>query len=416
VKIIVLGAGVIGVSTAYFLARDGHQVTVIDRQPAAGLETSFANGGQVSASHAQPWSNPATLMKLAGWLGRKNAPLYFRFRWDPAMWGFFLRFLSACRPGPSHDNGLKALKLALYSRETLAQLRAETGIQFDAADRGVLHVFRSDRDLERAATVADRFREFGLATEALNRDPCIAMEPALSSTQETLAGGIYSPGDLSGDAHAFTQALAGLAADAGVEFRMDTKILRLAQMGGRITGVLTQYSMVTADAYVCALGSYSTPLLAAIGIRLPIYPAKGYSVTVPVTATNCAPQVSITDDDAKIVVSRLGDKLRVAGTAEFAGYDTNINAPRARAVLEAGLRLFPGAMDEEGAEYWAGLRPLTPDCIPVIGGTKLSNLYLNTGHGTHGWTMGPGSGKALAELISGTSPTVDLSPYEGERF
>jgi D-amino-acid dehydrogenase len=416
VKVIVLGAGVIGVSTAYFLARDGHQVTVIDRQPAAGLETSFANGGQVSASHAQPWSNPATLLKLASWLGRKDAPLYFRFSWDPAMWGFFLRFLSACRTGPSNANGLKALKLALYSRDTLAQLRTETGIQFDAVDRGILHVYRTNRDLDRAAAVADRFRALGLATETLNREASIAMEPALGSTQENLAGAIYSPGDLSGDAHAFTQALAGLAADAGVEFRMDTKILRLAQMGGRITGVLTQYSMVTADAYVCALGSYSEPLLAGIGIRLPIYPTKGYSVTVPVTASNRAPHISITDDDAKIVVSRLGDKLRIAGTAEFTGFNTLINAPRARAVLDAGLRLFPGAMDAEGAEFWAGLRPLTPDGIPVIGGTKLSNLYLNTGHGTQGWTMGPGSGKALAEMISGNSPAVDLSPYDAERF
>jgi D-amino-acid dehydrogenase len=332
------------------------------------------------------------------------------------MWGFFLRFLSASRPGPSQANSLKALRLALYSRDTLAQLRQETGIRFDAADRGILHVYRSDRDLDRAATVAERFRAQGLETEALNRDAAIALEPALGSTGENLAGAIYSPGDLSGDAHAFTQALAKLAADAGVEFRLETKILRLSQMVGRIAGVLTQHSMMTADAYVCALGSYSQPLLAGVGIRLPIYPAKGYSVTVPITMSNCAPQISITDDDAKIVVSRLGDKLRIAGTAEFAGFNTMINAPRAHAVLNAGVRLFPGAMDVEGAEFWAGLRPLTPDGIPVIGATKLPNLFLNTGHGTLGWTMGPGSGRALAELIAGHNPSVDLSPYDAERF
>ncbi|MFM2129753.1 MAG: hypothetical protein RL477_1299 [Pseudomonadota bacterium] len=415
-KVIVLGAGIIGVSTAYFLARDGHRVTVIDRQAAPGQETSFANGGQISASHAEPWANPATPWKLLAWLGRKDAPLWFRLHWDPAMWGFFLRFLANCRGAASRANGEKALRLALYSRDVLAALRQSTAIAFDAEDRGILHVYRSGRALERAVAVAERFRALGLETEALNADACARVEPALASVRDTLAGGIYSPADLSGDAHAFTRALAVKAAEAGVEFRMDTKILRLAFMGDRITGVMTHRGMVTADRYVCALGSHSTPMLAAAGIDIPVYPAKGYSATVPLSAPDRGPRVSITDDDAKIVVSRLGDRLRIAGTAEFNGYDETIDEGRARAVLAAGERLFPGCMDGAAAEFWAGLRPLSPDGVPVIGVTRYRNLFLNTGHGTLGWTMGPGSGRAVADLVSGRTPEVDLSGFGPDRF
>lgn len=415
-KVIVLGAGIIGVSTAYFLARAGHRVTVLDRQPAAGLETSFANGGQVSASHAEPWSNPATPWKLLSWLGRKDAPLYFRLHWDPAMWGFFLRFLAACRGGASRANAQKALRLALYSRDVMAALRQATGIAFDAEDRGILHVYRSARALDRAAATAERFRALGLKTEALNAEACVRVEPALASVRQNLAGGIYSPDDLSGDAHAFTQALAAKAAEAGAEFRLDTKILRLAHMGDRITGVMTHRGMLTAERYVCALGSHSAPLLAAVGIRIPVYPAKGYSATVPVIDPARAPSVSITDDDAKIVVSRLGNRLRIAGTAEFNGYNETIVEQRARAVLAAGERLFPGCMDTAAAEFWAGLRPLTPDGVPVIGQTRFVNLVLNTGHGTLGWTMGAGSGRAVADLVTGQKPEVDLSGFGAERF
>lgn len=415
-KVIVLGAGIIGVSTAYFLARAGHRVTVIDRQPAPAQETSFANGGQISASHAEPWSNPATPWKLLSWIGRKDAPLWFRMQWDPAMWGFFLRFLANCRGGASRANAEKALRLALYSREVLASLRQATGIAFDAEDRGILHLYRSERALERAAATAERFRALGLETEELNADACIGREPALAGARDGLAGGIYSPADLSGDAYVFTQALAARAAEAGAEFRMDTKILRLAYMGERITGVMTHRGMFTADRYVCALGSYSTPLLAAIGIDIPVYPAKGYSATVPLSAPDRGPHVSITDDDTKIVVSRIGDRLRIAGTAEFNGYNEIINESRARAVLAAGEKLFPGCMDTGGAEFWAGLRPLSPDGVPVIGRTRYTNLILNTGHGTLGWTMGVGSGQAVADLVAGRTPDVDLSGFGPERF
>ena len=415
-KVIVLGAGIIGVSTAYYLARAGHEVVVLDRQPAPGLETSFANGGQISASHAQPWANPATLAKLPGWLLRGDAPLWFRPRLDPAMWAFFLRFLAHCTPARARDNGEKALRLALYSRDSLQELRAETGIEFAAVDRGILHIYRSARDLARAAAVAERFRALGLETQDINANACVGIEPALSAVHDQLAGAIYSPADLSGDAHAFTEALAKHASDAGVEFRMDTKIVRIAQMGGRVTGILTQRGMVTGNAYVCALGSYSTPLLRDIGMPLPIYPAKGYSATVPLNTPHSAPRTSLTDDDHKIVISRIGDTLRIAGTAEFDGYNTQINERRARTVLDAGIKLFPGVMEADQAEFWAGLRPLTPDSVPVIGATRLGNLYINSGHGTLGWTMGCGSGRAMAELISGRDPGLDLNGFGPDRF
>ncbi len=415
-KVLVLGAGVIGVSTAYYLARAGHRVTVLDRRPGPGLETSYANGGQVSASHATPWSNPGTIRKLATWLGRADAPLYFRPRLDPAMWGFFLRFLANCRGSASRANALRALRLALYSRAELAALRAETGIAFDAVDKGILHVYRNARDLDEAAATAEGFRAHGLDTQDLNAAACVAVEPALGSVKDALAGGIYSPDDLSGDARKFTEALAGKCRALGVTFSLETRIARLTHMGGRITGVMTQRGVVTADRYVIALGSHSPVLLRPLGIRIPVYPAKGYSATVPVTGSNRAPTVSITDDGTKIVVSRLGDRLRIAGTAEFVGYDDSINQRRARAVLEAGARLFPDTMDLEAAELWAGLRPLTPDGIPVIGPTRYPNLFLNTGHGTLGWTLACGSGRALADLMDGRAPEVDLADFGADRF
>ena len=415
-KIVVLGAGLIGVSTAYHLARAGHRVVVIDRQPGPGLETSYANGGQLSASHATPWSNPQTPRRLLAWFGRADAPLAFALRWDPAMWGFFLRFLAQCRAARSDANAATVLRLALYSRARLAQLRSETSIAFDAEDRGILHIYRSAQELERAAAAAERFRPLGLETEDLNARACVALEPALAGVRETLAGGIYSPGDLSGDAHAFTMGLAQLCADAGVEFRFRTRVTRLARMGGRITGAMTDRGMVTADRYVLAFGSYSPLLLAPLGIRLPVYPAKGYSATVPVKGSNLAPRVSLTDDDRKIVMSRLGDRLRIAGMADFNGYNTDVVGARARAVLRAGLELFPDGLDADAAEFWAGLRPLTPDGVPIIGPTRYPNLILNTGHGTLGWTLACASGRIAADIATGAEPEIDVSDIGPDRF
>ncbi len=408
-KIIVLGAGVIGVSTAYYLLQGGHEVTVVDRQPGPGLETSFANGGQVSASHATPWSNPSTPLKLLSWLGRKDAPLTLRWSFDPALWRFAFSFLANCRAGPSRSNAETALRLALYNRQLLADIRARTNIEFDAEDRGILHLYRSEREMRRAQDSANHLRQFGLEIEEINADACAALEPALESQRHTLAGGLFSPGDISGDAHTFTHGLAQYCVDAGIHFVLENPIIRLAHSGGRITGVLTDRGMITGDRYVVALGSYSAKLLEPLGIRIPVYPAKGYSATVPIVVDHEAPRVSITDDESKIVISRLGDKLRIAGTAEFDGYNTDLNPQRVRAVLAAGAALFPGALDLDGAEFWAGLRPLTPSGVPIIGRTPLSNLILNTGHGTLGWTLACASGRIAADLATGQVPEHDIS-------
>ncbi len=416
-KIVVLGAGVIGVSTAYYLLRAGHEVTVIDRQSGPGLETSFANGGQVSASHATPWSNPATPLKLLSWLGRRDAPLAVHLRADTALIGFLARFLAQCRAGRSRANAATVVQLALYNRPLLAAIRDELSIAFDAEDRGILHIYRSEREMRRAVVEAEHLRAHGLELEDLNAQACAAMEPALESRREALAGGIYSPADLSGNAHTFTHELAQYCADNGVVFELDNPITRLTHMGGRITGVMTERGVITGDRYVMALGSYSPLLLKPLGIRIPVYPAKGYSATVPVTGANTAPVMSLTDDDHhKIVVSRLGDQLRIAGTAEFDGYNTELDAVRARAALDAGAALFPGALDTEQAEFWAGLRPLTPDGVPVIGPTAYDNLILNTGHGTLGWTLACASGRIAADLASGAQPDHDIAGLGAERF
>ncbi len=396
--------------------RGGHEVTLIDRQPGPGLETSFANGGQVSASHATPWSNPSAPLKFLSWLGRTNAPLAIRFGTDPALWRFLFHFLANCRAGPSQANAAIVLRLALYNRGLLADIRAQTGVEFAAEDRGILHLYRSEREMRRALDAAAHLRRLGLELEDLNAAACAALEPALESRRDTLAGGLFSPGDLSGDAHAFTHGLAQYCADAGGQFELENPITRLSHSGGRITGVMTKRGVITADRYVLALGSYSPLLLKPLGIRIPVYPAKGYSATVPVLGANGAPRVSITDDDYKIVISRLGDRLRIAGTAEFNGYNTDLDPRRARAVLDAGAALFPDALDLEGAEFWVGLRPLTPDGVPVIGRTPFANLILNTGHGTLGWTLACASGRIAADLAADREPEHDISGLGLERF
>jgi len=416
VKTIVLGAGVIGVSAAYYLSRAGHEVVVVDRQAEPAMETSFANGGQVSASHAWPWSNPKTLWDLLSWVGRKDAPLAFTPNLDPAFWSFLIQFLANCRSKRSAANAAAALSLALYNRQLLADLREETNISFDAEDKGVLHLYRNAKDLDRASKTALVFRDMGLNIEAIDGQACAKIEPALAHQSKKLAGGIYSPDDLSGDAHAFTTGLAQIAADNGVEFQMNTNIIRLSAIGDAITGVMTDRGMITGNRYVLALGSYSPLLLKPLGIKIPVYPTKGYSATIPLSKPDCAPRVSITDDDNKIVISRFQDQLRIAGTAEFNRYNTDINMPRAEAVLDAGMKLFPRAFKKKDAEFWAGLRPLTPDGIPVIGKTRFTNLFLNTGHGTLGWTLACASAKIIADIATNRETDIDISAFRENRF
>jgi len=412
-RVIVLGAGVVGTTAAWYLSCAGHEVTVIDRQPDAGLETSFANGGQISASHAEPWANPSTPAKVLKWLGREDAPLLFRLRADPRQWAWALAFLVECLPARSLANTKQLLALALYSRDRLAELRRDTGIEYDHRARGILQFFTDAAELERAAAKAAFMRSLGSEREVKSAAETLALEPSLAGAPIALAGAIYTPTDESGDACKFTQGLAKLAGARGVEFRFGCAAQRLEMAGDRVSSVVVASAAggearISGDAYVVALGSYSPLLLRTAGIRVPVYPLKGYSITVPLGEGDVAPEASLTDESAKLVFSRLGERLRVAGTAELTGYDTAINNVRCEAIVRRTRELFPRLLNADRAEFWAGLRPATPSNVPLVGRTRYPNLYLDTGHGTLGWTMAAGSAQALADIVSGRRPEVSF--------
>lgn len=410
-KIVVLGAGVIGTTSAWYLALAGHEVTVLERRPAAGLETSFANGGQISAGHAEPWAKPAALPKILRWLGREDAPLLFRPRADLAQWLWGLRFIAECRPGRFERNCRALAGLAAYSRDCLRRLREKTAIQYEQLTRGILHFATSQRDLDALASQAEAVRPLGIRRELKSASECLALEPALQFSQERVTGGIFTPEDESGDAHRFTQELAALAAQRGVRFAMDTSVIALHAAQGEIQAVDTSKGRIRADAYVVAMGSYSAPLLRSVGLGIPVYPLKGYSITLPLGPAEeaAAPTVSLTDEAFKIVISRLGTRLRAAGTAELAGYDTSMNEVRCAAIVRRVRQLFPQLGAATTLERWTGLRPATPNNVPIIGTSRLRRLYLNTGHGTLGWTLACGSAAALADLLSGRRPEVEFA-------
>ncbi|HRK96411.1 MAG TPA: D-amino acid dehydrogenase [Rhodospirillales bacterium] len=416
-KVIVLGAGVVGVATAYYLARAGHEVVVVDRRDGVGLETSFANGGQISANHTTPWATPGTPRKALRWLGRTDAPLLFHLRFDPALFAWLARFLANCTNERMRANIRRAMRLALYSRRELIALREREGLEYDQVSRGILHVFRSQKDLDEALPQVELMNRMGCVRHVIDVDECLGIEPALSPVRDGLVGGIYSPDDESGDAYKFTSALAKLSEGLGATFRLGTAVGAIVAEGGRIAGVQTGAGRITADACVVAAGSYSPLLLKPVGVRLPVYPAKGYSVTIPIEGDGSgAPTVSLIDDEVKMVYSRLGNRLRAAGTAEFAGYDDGVDEPRARFLLAKAMSLFPHCGDPAKAEFWAGLRPATPDGSPVIGRTRYPNLFLNTGHGTLGWTMACGSGRIVADIVSGVEPEMAVDDLAIDRF
>jgi D-amino-acid dehydrogenase len=417
-KIIVLGAGILGTTSAWFLRRDGHEVTVVDRQPAAGLETSYANGSQISVSYAEPWANPGAPLKILKWLGRDDSPLLFRLNADPHQWMWGLSFLANCTPGRTRFNTIQLTNLGLYSRDTLIALRKETGIEYDALQRGILHLYESEAEYEAARPGLELMREFGCTMNFLDPQQIVDLEPSLASYRTRLVGGAHAPEDESGDAFMFTQKLAALAATQGVEFRYDTQIVALNSSGGRITGVVVKDGQVNgpgreetlmADAYIVCMGSWSAQLLRTVGVSTLIYPAKGYSATMPINPGALANTVSLTDHQLKIVFSRLGDRIRIAGTAELSGYGTELNRVRCEALTRRAEEIFPGVLDTARVEYWAGLRPATPSNVPYVGRSKLGNLWLNTGHGTLGWTHGAGSGLAIADLIGGREPGVNFA-------
>jgi D-amino-acid dehydrogenase len=403
VKIIVLGAGVVGVTGAWYLAKAGHEVTVVERREAAALETSFANGGQISAGHAEPWAKPSVVPKILRWLGREDAPLLFRPRADWAQWRWGLRFLMECWPGRFERHARTLGGLAAYSRECLHSLRQELGLRYDQLERGILQFATNQRDFDSLARHADPAR-------VKTAQECLALEPALAHSRDPVTGGVYNPNDESGDAYRFTVELARLAAAGGVAFRFGTTIDSVETAGGKVTALRTNGPALSADAYVVSLGSYSPLLLSPLGVRIPVYPLKGYSITLPLGPGEAAaaPTVSLTDEAFKIVISRLGNRLRAAGTAELTGYDTSINPARCATIARRIRDLFPGLGGITTIDNWCGLRPATPNNVPVIGRTRYSNLYLNTGHGTLGWTLACGSAAVLADLVSGRRPEVEF--------
>lgn len=404
--VIILGAGVIGVNAAYWNLRHGKSVCVVDRQPAAGLETSFANGGQVSVSHAEPWANPSAPLKVLKWLFKSDAPLLFRPRLDVWQWLWLARFLVDCLPRRADRHTTEIVKLATQSRDLIRAVRAEEGFHYDERSKGILHFYRDRRDFEAAIPVAALMRKYGCNRTVIDADQVVEIEPAFADVRGEIAGATYTPEDESGDAFKFTQALAHVCERRGGIFLYNHQVTALE--ADRASRQVRSVEICGPDGYrtlrgrdvIVSMGSWSAPFLRRYGVNLAIYPAKGYSVTIPTGGSNGAPVVSLTDDEHKLVYSNLGDRLRVAGTAELSGYSRDLNYGRCQAILRNVKALFPRAGNFEHASFWSGLRPATPSNVPYVGRTRYRNLWLNTGHGTLGWTLGAGSGFRIADMIA----------------
>lgn len=412
-RVLVLGAGVVGVSSAWFLRALGHEVVVAERQPGPALETSFANGGQISASHAEPWANPGAPRKILRWLGRPDAPLLFRPRAELQQWLWGAAFLRECTALRSTANIRQILALALHSRAVVKRLRRELQLDYDCSEHGILHFYTDRREHEASLAPAALMRALGCDRRPLTPQQAIELEPALAPIGGRLVGADYCADDESGDAHLFTRQLAGRCAERGVQFLFGTEVESLQVHGGQVRGAMVRdgagsIQELPADAVVVCLGVHSAALLRPLGLRLLIYPGKGYSATFDVIAPARAPAVSLTDDEYKLVFSRLGQRLRVAGTAEIAGWSLDLDEVRCAALTRRTQELFPGACDYARPTYWAGLRPVTPSNVPYLGPTRVRGLFLNAGHGTLGWTLGPGNGDLIAQVVSGRPPGVAL--------
>lgn len=415
-RVAVLGSGVIGTAIAWYAAKAGHEVTVVDRQSGPALETSFANAGEVSPGYSAPWAGPGVPVKAIKWMLMRHSPLVIWPLLDPALWRFGARMLANCTERAYRLNKSRMVPIAEYSRDCLKALRAATGIAYDEREQGTLQLFRTSKQLDGIGKDIEILKEYGVPFEVLDRRGFCRVEPALAHTQEKFVGALRLPGDETGDCFLFTNRLAEMARGIGVTFRFGTRIEGIDVMGGRIDGVRLGDGTLSADAYVCALGSYSTAALAPIGIRLPVYPVKGYSITVPIVDAGRAPESTIMDETHKVAVTRLGNRIRVGGTAELAGYSLKLREAR-RATLEHVVTdLFPGGGDLARATFWCGLRPMTPDGTPVIGPTRYPNLWLATGHGTLGWTMAAGTGRVVADLLSGRTPEIDLAGLSLARY
>jgi D-amino-acid dehydrogenase len=416
VRVLVLGSGVVGTTVAYYLARAGHEVEVIDRQPGAALETSFGNAGEVSPGYSSPWAGPGVPLKAIKWMLMRHSPLVIWPLLDPAMWRWGAAMLANCTERAYALNKSRMVPIAEYSRDCLKALRADTGIAYDDRALGTLQLFRTQAQLDGTAKDIQVLKDYKVPFEVLDREGFVKVEPALALTQEKFVGALRLPGDETGDCFKFTNRLAEMALALGASFRWSTDIQRLEMQGGQIAGVRTGAGVMRADRYVLALGSYSPLLLQPVGIRIPVYPVKGYSITVPISDAKFAPESTIMDETHKVAVTRLGDRIRVGGTAELAGYSLALRETR-RATLEHVVDdLFPKGGDVSKASFWCGLRPMTPDGTPIVGPTPLANLLLATGHGTLGWTMAAGTGRVIADLISGRKPDIDIDGLTMARY
>lgn len=413
-KTIVLGAGVVGTATAYFLAKHGHEVEVVERQSGAALETSFGNGGVIHASEVEPWSQPGMPSKILKWLGKEDAPLLLRYGAIPKMWRWGLKFAANCTPERFARNSLTNLKLALHSLKTLQQIRTETGIEYDLRTVGVLKIYASPQSLENGVKSAEFLAGHGLTFKPVDAQECVRLEPALAATASSMAGGIYYPRDEVGDCHKFTTALARQCAMLGVQFHYGTSINGLDRSDGRIAAVQTSRGAIRADNFVAALGSFTPLVLRGVGIGVPIYPVKGVTITVPDAAWEGALKMPIIDDGRLFGLVPLGDRLRVSGSAEVAGYDTTPSPVRCEAIVKNVISVFPDfarCVDPATAKYWAGVRPVTPTGTPVLDRSPIKNLFIAAGHGHLGWTMGCGSGHVVAALVAGQQPDIDMSGF-----
>lgn len=415
-KILILGSGVIGTTTAHYLAEAGHEVEVVDRQKGPALETSFANAGEVSPGYSSPWAGPGIPVKAIKWLLMTHGPLKIQPVLDSHLWTWILSMLRNCTSARYAVNKARMVPIAEYSRDCLRTLRQSTGIAYDERSQGTLQLFRTQKQVDGTGGDIEVLKQFGVPYEVLDPAGCIAAEPGLASVREKFKGGLRLPGDETGDCQMFTTRLADHAAARGVTFRFDTSIDGIVLEAGRIAGVSTSAGLLTADAYVVALGSYSPKILRPLGLSIPVYPIKGYSITVPITDPDGAPVSTVMDESYKVAITRLGNRIRVGGTAEISGYDLQLRQARRDTLEHSVGDLFPKGGDLSKATFWCGLRPMTPDGPPIIGQTKFPNLYLNTGHGTLGWTMACGAGRVLADIISGTKPEIDTRELGLSRY
>ncbi|MFB6348492.1 D-amino acid dehydrogenase [Moraxella sp. ZJ142] len=414
-KVLVLGGGVIGTTTAYFLAKQGVEVTVIERQHAVAEETSFGNAGQISPGYSTPWAAPQIPTKAIKWLFQKHAPLAIRPDGSAFQMAWMAQMLKNCTDERYAINKERMMRVAEYSRDCLRQLRADTDINYEHRTLGTLQLFRSQAQLEQVGKDIEVLKECGVAYELLDKNSLSQAEPALAHAAAELVGGLRLPHDETGDCNLFTKALAKICQDMGVKFLFNTTVERITTDGSQITGVIANGESLTADNYVLALGSYSRAMALSLGLKLPVYPVKGYSLTVPIVDETLAPRSTVLDETYKVAITRFDERIRVGGMAELSGFDLSLKQSRRETLEMVVSSLFAGG-DLPNATFWTGLRPMTPDGTPIIGKTHLNNLYLNTGHGTLGWTMSCGSGSLIGDIITGKTPAISLEGLSIERY